>query len=84
MIRIRSATGHEASVYTPSVRHGSAVCVEDAAGHVWFLESDTGSRPAWTRDGSRALVIPEGVAALAALSIAAQLDGGSWDASSFN
>lgn len=84
MIRIRSAAGQEASVYTPSVRTGSAVCVEDPAGRVWFLESDAGSRPTWTRDGTRALVIPEGVAALAAFSIAAQLDGGTWDASSFN
>lgn len=31
MIRIRSAAGQEASVYTPSARTGSAVCVEDPA-----------------------------------------------------
>ena len=85
MIRVRSAAGQEASVYTPSVRYGcSAVCVEDPAGRVWFLESNAWDHPTWTRDGSRALVVPEGVASLVALSITAQLDGGPWDASSFN
>ena len=84
MIRVHSAAGQEASVYTPSVRYGSAVCVEDSTGRVWFLESDAGDHPTWTRDGSRALVIPAGVASFVAISIAAQLDGGPWDASSFN
>ena len=84
MIIVRSAAGQEANIFTPSVRYGSAICVEDPTGRVWFLESDAGNHPTWTRDGSKAMVVPSGVAALSALSIAAQLDGGSWDASSFN
>jgi hypothetical protein len=83
MIRVHSAAGQAASVYTISARYGSAVCVEDPKGRVWFLESDAGDHPTWTRDGSSAMVIPDGVAALVVLSIASQLDGGSWDASSF-
>lgn len=84
MIRVHSITGQQASVYTISVRYGSAVCVEDPKGRVFFLESSAGGHPTWTRDGSRAMVAPDGVAALSVLSIAAQLDGGPWDASSFN
>ena len=82
MIRVRSATGHEAKVSTPVLPGGRLVSVQDPAGQTWYFRSEY-SAPHWTSDPAAALMLPDGAATLAAFSIAAQLDGAAWDETTF-
>lgn len=81
---VQSATGQKANLYTVSTRFGqAAVCVEHPKGRVWFLESDAGEHPTWTRDSSKAMTVPEGLAAWSVLNIGMQLNGKYWGPSLF-
>ena len=82
MIKVRSASGQEAIVGTPVLPGGRLVSVRDPLGRTWYIRS-TYEAPRWTTDSSAALMLPDGAATLTAFSVAAQLDGGPWDASSF-
>lgn len=83
MIIVHSTTGHEAAVSTPVLPGGRLVSVRDPRGRSWYLRS-THEAPHWTMDQAEACMFPDGTATWTAFSVAAQLDGAAWDASSFD